>query len=89
MFEFDHFFTFVEPNFKYTNKALDNIKLGSAIEHKGQGTSAVFAIFNKFYLEWVWLSNLEDAKVTKPRADLRSDWVNSGWSPFGIRPPRN
>ena len=84
MFEFDHFFTFVDPSFKESIGDKKDFKIGYEREHKGQGTSSIFSFFNSFYREWIWLSNLEDAKNSKPRADLRSNWKNSGWSPFGI-----
>jgi|GEM_PF-5798123 len=84
MFEFDHFFTFVDPSFKdsYLNKG--ELKAGLKTEHKGQGTTAMFSFFEKVYLEWIWLSDIEDAKGQKTRADLRANWKESGWSPFGI-----
>ena len=44
----------------------------------------MFSFFDRYYLEWIWLSNLDDAKASVIRADLRSDWKNTGWSPFGI-----
>jgi len=84
-FEFNHTFSFVEPGFP------DEAKLqkkgftpSSQREHLGQGTTAKFLIFEKNYLEFIWLSNRKDSEKNEIELYKRADFIKTGWCPFGI-----
>ena len=47
--EFDHFFTFVDPSFNSRVNGIKGFKAGFEKEHPGQGTTAMFSFFEKFY----------------------------------------
>lgn len=60
--EIDHIFRIVDPDF-YEQLSIDfkdQIQLKK--DHVGQGTSSRFLPFEKNYLEFIWLSNLEESK---------------------------
>lgn len=80
--QFDHFFTFVDAGFVDNHSS--KLKIEAKTTHQGQGTTASFSFFPKFYLEWIHLSNRIDAENNFLRLDRRADWQTSGWNPFGI-----
>ncbi len=79
--EIDHIFRIVEPDF-YEQLSIDlkdQIELKK--DHVGQGTSARFLPFERNYLEFIWLSNLEESKSNQLQLYKR---FTANQCPYGI-----
>ena len=53
--EIDHIFTIVNPSFKSGLQEQIQGLIGHRKEHQGQGTTAEFILFQRNYLEFIWL----------------------------------
>lgn len=84
-YEIDHIFQIVKNEEEATELAsATGFKIFPRIDHKGQGTSAIFLIFKKNYFEYIWLRDEEEAKNNFLRWDLKQKAFLNGGSPFGI-----
>lgn len=52
--------------------------------HTGQGTASVFFNFENFYLEFIWIENLDELKETDKDLAVKFEYSSDGGSPFGI-----
>lgn len=60
---------------------------GSNRVHPGQGTANRKIYFENFFLEIVWVHNeaeIRNESVSKTKLWERSDFLNNGYSPFGL-----
>jgi hypothetical protein len=79
--EIDHIFTIVSPHFLEKGLIKPNSLIGNLTHHKGQGTSAEFMPFEQNYLEFIWLSNEEEARNNDLHLQQR---FTSNKCPFGF-----
>ncbi len=84
-YEFNHTFMFVDKDFPEESLFRDSDLICTMErEHLGQGTSAKFIMFPDNYLEFIWMSNKDDAKKNLIPIQEKANWKTSGWNPFGI-----
>jgi hypothetical protein len=83
--ELDHVFCFCDPDLLET-AILENhgFTITSGRSHQGQGTANRSVLFEKNYLELIFLSSEHEAKENPLRLDRRALWKQTGASPFGI-----
>jgi hypothetical protein len=79
--EIDHIFTIVSPSFPEKNLISRNDLIGNRNKHKDQGTSAEFMAFEQNYLEFIWLSDQEEARSNDLHLQQR---FTSNQCPFGF-----
>lgn len=83
--EIDHLFQVVSSEEEaYALAKATGFKIFHKKQHTGQGTSAIFLMFEQNYFEYIWLSNEEEAQNNQIRFDLKRKAVQEGGSPFGI-----
>jgi hypothetical protein len=88
--ELDHLFVWVSEGAPEAS-ALERLGLRpdpTVHKHAGQGTSSVVFLFERAYLELIWVDEPEvaAAKGREMGADMiaRADWRRTGASPFGV-----
>lgn len=84
-YEIDHLFQLVESEeiaLKLANAT--GLNVYSKTDHKGQGTSGLFLIFEKCYFEFIWLRDIDEAKNNPLRFDKKIEAWKNGGSPFGV-----
>lgn len=82
--EIDHIFTIVNQGFEHNLSEELNSQIKLKRTHTGQGTSARFLPFERNYLEFIWLSNLEESKGNQLKLYKR---FMANQCPFGIAFP--
>lgn len=84
-YEFNHTFMFVDKDFSEESLFKESdLVCTMEREHLGQGTSAKFIMFPDNYLEFIWMSNEDNAKKNLIPIQEKANWKTSGWNPFGI-----
>ena len=84
-YQIDHIFQIVKNEEEAWNLArATGLKIFPRRDHQGQGTSAIFLIFEKNYFEYIWLRDAEEAKNNLLRWDLKHEAFLNGGSPFGV-----
>lgn len=83
--EFDHVFAFVDPACREAELlAAAGFSVLPPHRHRGQGTANRSVLFDKAYLELIYLESRIDAERHELRLDRRADFAVTGHCPFGI-----
>lgn len=84
--EIDHIYICVKkdaPEVKVLKKA-GLLPASEITYHTGQGTASVFINFVNFYLEFVWIENIDELKEADQDLAEKFKHSQNGGSPFGI-----
>ncbi len=86
--QIDHIFIFSNNTGKEAQELLDfGFLEGSSRVHKGQGTTNRKFYFKNFFLEILWVSDLQEIKsnlITPTKLWERADFKKNNFSPFGL-----
>lgn len=86
--QIDHIFIFSSNNGKEADELLEfGFVEGSSRVHQGQGTTNRKFYFNNFFLEILWISDLQEIKSTliaPTKLWERADYKQNNTSPFGL-----
>ncbi len=85
MLVLDHVFCLVAPEDDWAGRcAAAGWKLDDGSVHAGQGTRNRRLRWAGFFLELLWVHDVDEARHNALRLDRRADWARTGASPFGI-----
>jgi len=87
LFELDHFFVAVPgPDTGSEDLERAGFVLGSSNAHPGQGTASHGVLFENVYLEFIWLTDADEAENPRIRRTLLGPRIDptSGACPFGL-----
>ncbi len=79
--ELDHVFVNVKEGFPEKETLNGNLRIGHRSKHKDQGTEVEFLAFEKNYLEFIWLSDKEEASKNPLKLNER---FLANQCPFGV-----
>lgn len=83
--EIDHLFQVVASEEEaYRLATATGFRIFPKRVHEGQGTSAIFLMFEQNYFEYIWVSNEVESRQNEVQFYLRNEAVKNGGSPFGI-----
>lgn len=83
----DHVFSFVEPGSTFLQRLREaGFHVEMQRRHPGQGSENFLLWLDNIYLEWIWVSNPEEARSNALRLDLRDPEysIKENTSPFGV-----
>lgn len=83
--ELDHIFCFCAPELPEATRAeAVGLRVNEGRRHENQGTANRSILFEKNYLEFIYLTSMEEAEGNPLKLHRRANWNSTGVSPFGI-----
>ena len=83
--ELDHVFCFCAPELPEATQAESvGLRVNEGRRHENQGTANRSILFEKNYLELIYLASKEEAEGNPLQLHCRANWKATGASPFGV-----